>query len=128
MTPPQRLRRPNRAVFPALPAPEPALQVRSIDDAEDRDHTVGLDEVVHHAVIADPQSVEGVRGPTDGLDRRAGYASGTCDIARESSEGVADALPACVIELLGSPRGRTGEPDLAGAQPRSSSLTVCPFA
>ena len=47
---------------------------------------------------------------------------------RESGEGAADATPVCVIELLELPRGRTGEPDLVGAQSRSSRLTVRPLA
>jgi hypothetical protein len=72
--------------------------------------------------------MERVLGPTDGLDRLAWYASGATDVVRESSEGVPEAIPVCVIELLELPRGRTGEPDLVGAQSRSSKLTVRPLA
>jgi hypothetical protein len=111
-----------------LPAAEPALQFGPIDDAEDQDHALAVDDVIHHAVVADTQTMERVLGPTDGLDRLAWYASGSTDVVRESSEGVPDAISVCVIELLVLPRGRTGEPDLVGAQSRSSRLTVRPLA
>jgi hypothetical protein len=44
--------------------------------------------------------MEGVVGPADGLDRLARYSSGMGDVVRESGEGVPDAIPVCVIELL----------------------------
>lgn len=111
-----------------LSAAEPTLQVGAVDDAEHQDHVVALDDVIHHTVVADTQSVERVFGPTDGLHRLAWYASGMGDVTSESGEGATDAIPVCGIELLESPRGRTGEPDLVGAQSRSTSLTARPLA
>jgi hypothetical protein len=111
-----------------LSVTEPTLQVGSVQDAEHQDHVIALDEVNHHAVVTDTQTMERVLSPMDGLDRLAWYASGTSDVMREPGEGVSDALPACVIKLLELPRRRTGEPDLIGAQTRSSSLTVRPLA
>jgi hypothetical protein len=48
--------------FRVLSAAEPALQVGSVHVAEHQDHAVAVDEVVHHAVVADTQSVEAVLG------------------------------------------------------------------
>jgi hypothetical protein len=83
---------------------------------------------MHHTVVADSRSVEGVLGPTDGLHRFAWYASGAGDIMSESGESTPHAILVYVIELLELPRGRTGKPDLVGAQSRFSSLSVRPFA
>ena len=83
-----------------LPIPEPALQLASIDDAEHQDHAVLVDDVVHHAVVADAQSVEGIVGATDGLDRLPGDAALTRDVMCESLEGPADAVAVGVGELL----------------------------
>ena len=111
-----------------LPATEPTLQIGSVDDAENQDHAVGVDEVVHHPVVADTQSVEGVLGATDGLDRLARHTSGAGDVMRESFEGSPDAIPVSVAELPELSRRRTRKPDLVGAQSRSSSLSVRPLA
>jgi hypothetical protein len=80
----------------ALPVPKPALQVCSIHDAEYQDHTVGVDDVVHHAVVTDAHPMEGVAGPTDGLYGLAGDASGLSDVTRESLGGSPDAIAVSV--------------------------------
>jgi hypothetical protein len=38
-----------------------------VDDPEDEDHTIFVDDVVHDAVIAHAESVEGVACPADRL-------------------------------------------------------------
>lgn len=110
-----------------LSAAEPALQIGAVHDAKHQDHAVALDDVIHHAVVADTQSVERVISTTDGLRRLAWHACGTGGVMSESGEGVPDAISDCVIELLELPCSRAGEPDLVGGQSRSSSLTVRPF-
>ena len=126
--PRRQLTSPGCTALRVLSAAEPALQISAIHDSEHQDHAVAVDDVIHHTVVADPQTMERIVCPTDGLDRLAWYASGTTDVVRESSEGVPKAVPVCVIELLELPCGRTGEPDLVGAQSRSSRLTVRPLA
>jgi len=107
-----------------LSAPEPALQVGSIHDAEYHDHVIGVDDVVHHAMVSEAHPMEGVIGPTDGLDGLAGDASGVGDVARESLEGSTDTFAVSVSKLLELPHRRLRESDLVGGQSRSSSLTV----
>ena len=83
-----------------LPTPEPALQVASVDDAEHQDRAVVVDDVVHDAVVADTQPVEGVGSATDGLDRLPRHASRAGHVMRESLECPADAIAVGVTELL----------------------------
>lgn len=120
----QRVTWPDRLASRVLSAPEPPLQVGSIDDAEYQDHVVCFDDVVHHAVLAASQPVEGVVGAADGLDRLAGDASGAGDVMRESLECSADAITVSVTELLELPGRRARDLDSVGGQSRSSSLTV----
>ena len=86
-----------------LPTPEPALQVASIDDAEHQDRAVVVDDVVHHAVVADTQPVEGVVGATDGLDRPPRDSARAGHVLRESLECPADAIAVGVTDLLELP-------------------------
>lgn len=111
-----------------LSAPEPPFQVGSVDDAEHQDHVVCLDDVAHHAVVADTQPIEGVVGAADGLDRLAGEAFRAGHVTRKALECAADAITVCITELLESSKRRPREPDLVGSQSMSSSLTVRPFA
>jgi hypothetical protein len=85
---------------------------------------VGVDDVVHHAVVADAHPMEGVVGTTDGLHGLACDASGAGDAMRESLKCSADAITISVTELLELPGRRPREPDLVSGQSRSSSLTV----
>jgi hypothetical protein len=109
---------------PALPAPKPALQVGSIHDAEYQDDAIGLDDVVHHPVVAGAQPVKGVVGPADGLDGLAGDASRAGDVVCESFEGLTDAIAVGASKLLELPYRRPRELDLVRGQSRSSSRTV----
>ena len=116
------------STIPTLSGPEPALQVGSIDDAEHQDNVVSVDDVVHHAVVADAQPVEGVVGPADGLDGLARDTSGAGDVMRKSLEGASDAITISVTELLELPGRRLREPDVVGGQSMSSRPTVRPLA
>ena len=107
-----------------LPATEPAVQIRSIDDAEHQDHVVCVDDVVHHAVVADAQPVEGIVGAMDRLDGLAGDAPGLDDVTREPLERSPDAVAVSVTELLELASRRPRELDPVGGQSRSSSPTV----
>lgn len=51
-------------------------------DAEHEDDAVFVNHVVHHAVIADAESVERVAYSLDGLDRLAGDATRLGRVAR----------------------------------------------
>ena len=89
---------------------------------------VCVEDVVHHAVVADAQPMEDVVSATDGLHGLAWDASGLADITREALESGADAITVGVTELLELPSRRPREPDLVGGQSRSSSPTVRPLA
>jgi hypothetical protein len=90
-----------------LSATEPALQVGSVHDAEHQDHAVDVDDVIHHAMVADAQSVKGVLGPMDGVHRLARHTPGASDVMRESLQSVPDAMPVSVIKLPELPLRRT---------------------
>jgi hypothetical protein len=90
-----------------LSASKPALQFGSIDDAEHQQHVVVVNDVVHHAVVADPQAMEGVVGATDGLDRLPRDATWAGHVMRESLECSADPIAVGVSELLELPGRRT---------------------
>jgi hypothetical protein len=59
---------------------EPAFEVTAVNDAEDEEDLVGRDKVVHHAVVADAEAVEGVSLAADRLDLLAAdpVGSGCC--------------------------------------------------
>ena len=85
---------------------------------------VGVDDVVHHAIVADAQPVEGVVGPANRLDGLAGDASGPSDVSRKPLKGSTDTIAISAIELLELPHRRLREPDLVGGQSISSRPTV----
>jgi len=118
----------DAAPTPVLSAPKPALQVGSIHDAEHQDHMVSVDDVVHHAIVADAQPVEGVVSPADRFDGLAGDASGPGDVSREPLKGSTDTIAISATELPELPHRRLREPDLVGSQSISSRLTVRRFA
>ncbi len=86
-----------------------------MDDAEDEEDAVVGDEVVHDAVVADAQSVEGVRVAADRLYLLAADAAGSCCGLGELFEASADPLPQRRRQLLEVARGGGREPDLVGA-------------
>jgi hypothetical protein len=58
-----------------LAAADPAFEVASIHNAKHQDHAVGIDHVIHHTVVAHPESVERVACATDDLHSLAADAT-----------------------------------------------------
>ena len=99
-----------------------------MDDAEDQHDSVLVDDVVHDPVVADPQTMERVPGPPDGLDGLSSDALGLRRIRRELLQGLPDPLLEVGRELLVDPdRGRRQLGEVR-AQARSSRLVERPFA
>jgi hypothetical protein len=61
-----------------------------MDDAEHKNHLVFADDVVHHPVIADAESVERVRESSDGLDCLTADQTGSRSILSKLLEWVGD--------------------------------------
>lgn len=99
-----------------------------MDDPEHKNHTILLDHVVHHAVIADSEPMEGISRPLDGLDRLSTNPTLPCGFRRELLEGVGDALPDVCRELLEGSDGRGRQLDAVGFQASSVRLVVRPRA
>jgi hypothetical protein len=98
-----------------------------VGDPEDEDDLVLIDDVVHDAMIADSQSVEGVARSLDGLDGLATESPGRGDIECELDQCVADPRSRLGREVLERPAGRGREFDLVGAQSRSPKLIDRPM-
>jgi len=107
-------------VIRRLAGSEPAFEVAAMDDAEDEKDVVVGDEVVHDAVVADAEAVEGIGLATDRLDLLgANAASCGCGLG-ELFEVGADPRLQRRRQLLISALGSRGEPDLITvAQARS---------
>jgi hypothetical protein len=75
-----------------LAGSEPAFEVAAVDDAEDEEDTVVGDEVVHDAVVADAQAVEGVGLSADRLYLLAADAAGAGSCGGELLEAGTDPL------------------------------------
>ncbi len=77
---------------PCSTGAEPAFQVAPMDDAKHEQHPLVVDHVVHNAIVADPESMEGVSHAANCLDRLAWYALWACDIAGQAMERLLDSL------------------------------------
>lgn len=104
-----------------LAATDPAFEIASIHDAKHQDHAVGINHVIHHAVVAHPEPMERVACATNGFDSLAADTTLLVQSAPEPVAGLERQLPEC------SGRRRR-EPDLIGGQTRSLRPTVRPFA
>jgi hypothetical protein len=62
-------------------------------DAEDQDHHIFVDDVVHDPVVPDPKSVERVADTADGLDGLAADASLMRSVACQPLERVPNSRP-----------------------------------
>ena len=111
-----------------LPVADPALEIAPVHDAEDQDHPVLVDDVVHHAVIAHAEPEELVAHAVDRLDGLAADPVRLRRVRREPLQRLSDALLKVGRQLLVGPNGRRGQRDAVGAQWRSSKLVVRPFA
>jgi hypothetical protein len=98
-----------------------------VDDAEDEEDAVLADEVVHDAVVADAEPVEGVCLSADGFYPLAADAAGSGCGGGELFEAGADALAQRGWQLLVGAFGGGREAYLVGlAQALSSSGLVRP--
>src|SRR5438874_1632434 len=105
-----------------LAGSEPALEVAAVDDAEDEEDAILVDEVVHDAVVADAEPVEGVRLSSDRFHPLAADAAGSGCGGGELFEAGADALARRGWQFLVGAFGGGREAHLVGlAQPMSSS-------
>ncbi len=86
-----------------------------MDDAEDEEDAVVGAEVVHDAVVADAESVEGVRVAADRLHFLAADAAGFGYGLGELFEAGADPLPQRRRQFLEGAFGGGREPDLVRA-------------
>jgi hypothetical protein len=75
-----------------LSGSEPPFEVAAVNDAEDEEDAVFADEVVHDAVVADAEPVEGVCLSADGFHSFAADAAGSGSGGGELFEAGADAL------------------------------------
>jgi len=106
----------------ALAGAEPAFEVAAVDDAENEEDVVVGDEVVHDAVLADAEAVEGVGVSADCLDFLAADAAGSGCRSGELFEAGADPLAERRWQFLVGAFGGGREPDLVRtAQARSRS-------
>jgi hypothetical protein len=98
-----------------------------MDDAEDEEDVVVGDEVVHEAVVADAEAVEGVSLAADRLDFLAADAAGFGGGLGELFEVGADPRLQRRRQFLIGALGSGGEPDLvAVAQAMSCSGLLRP--
>lgn len=85
-----------------------------MEDAEHEEDAVFADEVVHDAVVADAEPVEGVRLPADGLHLFVADAAGAGCCGGELFEAGADAVARRGWELLVGAFGGRREAYLVG--------------
>ena len=103
-------------------------------DAEDQDHAVFVDGVVHDSIVADVESVEGIADSLDRLDRRDSLDRLAADPARLG--GVAAQLPERFLDpraefgrqLVERSDGRRRQLDAVRGQMSSFSVVVRPSA
>lgn len=97
-------------------------------DAEHKHHSILLDHVVHHSMIANAQPVERVARSLDGLHRLTADASRRGHIESQLLQCSGDPLLGGGGQLLEDPDGRWCELDIERAQRTSFRLVVRPFA
>ena len=99
-----------------------------MDDAENEQNPIFLDHVVHDAVVADAEPMEGVGDTLDSLDGLATDPPWFRGVIRELLDCGSNPCPSLWRELLQRTRGGGGELDLIRFQSRSFRLVVRPLA
>jgi hypothetical protein len=97
-----------------LAGSEPAFEVAAVDDAEHEEDAVLVDGVVHDAVVADAEQVEGVCLSADAFHPLAADAAGSGCGGGELFEAGADALARRGWQLLVGAFGGRREVYLVG--------------
>ena len=97
-------------------------------DADDEDHSVLLNHVVHHPVVADPQAVERVLRSLDRLDGLAADSSGGGNIGSQLVERPRDPFFEIGRWLLDSSDRRGRQLNVVRPQRTSLRFVVRPLA
>ena len=97
-------------------------------DAEHQDHALFVDSVVHHAIVADTESVERVAHPLDRLDGLAADATHPGCVARQLLKCSLYCVADVRWELLECPDCRWRELNGVRGQTSSFRLVVRPLA
>ena len=97
-----------------------------MEDAEDEDHAIFSDDVVHDPVIAHSDPVERIARALDGLGGLAAGATRLRRVRRESLESLVDPFLEVRGQLLEGPSGAWRKIDVEGDQSRSLSLVDRP--
>ena len=93
-----------------------------MDDAEDEDHAIFVDDVVHDPVITHAQPVERIAGGLDRLDSFAADATWLRGLHRELLESPSDPFLEVGGQLLEGPNRAGGKLDVERGQASSLSL------
>lgn len=97
-------------------------------DAEDQDHAVFVDGVVHDAIVADAESVEGIADSLDRLDRLAADPARLGGVASQLLERFLDPRANLGRQLVERSDGRRRQLDAIRGQTSSFSVVVRPSA
>lgn len=99
-----------------------------MDDPEDEQDLIGIEHVVHHAVVADSQPVEGVAGAMHGLHDLPLDSADPCSVLRQFLERARQTSAGLGSELPERLRCGGAELDAVRVQVSSERLTVRPSA
>lgn len=99
-----------------------------MDDPEDEQDLIGIEHVVHHAVVADPQPVEGAAGAMHRLHGLPLDSADPCSVLRQFLERARQTSGNLGSELPERLRGAGAKLDAVRVQVSSERLTVRPLA
>lgn len=71
----------------ALSVADPALEIAAVHNPQNQDHSVVVEHVVHHAVVANSKTVERIAHTIDGLDGLAADPTLLRCVARQPLKG-----------------------------------------
>jgi hypothetical protein len=97
-------------------------------DAQHQDHAVFVDRVVHDAIVADAEPMEGIARSLDRLDRLAASPTRLGGVTSELLERFLDPRPQLRRQLLERPDGRRRQLDAVRGQTSSFRVVVQPSA
>ena len=97
-------------------------------DAEDQDHAVLVDDVVHDSIVADAESVEGIADSLDRLDRLTADPARLGGVASQRPERFLDPRAEFGRQLVERSDGRRRQFHAVRDQMSPSSVVVRPSA